>query len=71
MDYKILFKVLSNRLKIVSSSVISDSQSCGVSGRFSGSNIRTVQDIVNFCNSNQSGGAVISLDQEKAFDRVD
>ena len=39
-DYKILSKVLTNRLKTVLPSVISDSQSCGVPGRFSGSNIR-------------------------------
>ena len=70
-DYKILSKVLTNRLKTVLASVIFESQSCGVPGRFSGSNIRTIQDIVNFCNSNALGGAIISLDQEKAFDRVD
>ena len=64
-------KVLTNRLETVLSSIISDSQSCGVPGRFSGSNIRTIQDIVDYCNSNQLGGAIISLDQEKAFDRVD
>ena len=70
-DYKILSKVLTNRLKTVLSSVISNAQSCGVPGRFSGSNIRTVQDIVNYCNLNQLGSALISLDQEKAFDRMD
>ena len=52
-------------------SVISESQSCGVPGRFLGSNVRTIQDIVNQCNSNGSGVAIISLDQEKAFDPVD
>ena len=70
-DYKILSKVLTNRLKSVLASVISESQSCGVPGRFSGSNIRTLQDIVNYCNFHRSGGAIVSLDQEKAFDRVD
>ena len=70
-DYKILSKVLTNRLKSVLASVISESQSCGVPGRFSGSNIRTLQDIVNHCNLHQAGGALVSLDQEKAFDRVD
>ena len=70
-DYKILSKVLTNRLKTVLASVISESQSCGVPDRFSGSNIRTIKDIFNFCNSNALGGAIISLDQEKAFDRVD
>ena len=70
-DYKILSKVLTNRLKSVLASVISESQSCGVPGRFSGSKIRTLQDIVNHCNCHQTGGALVSLDQEKAFDRVD
>ena len=70
-DYKILSKVLTNRLKTVLSSVISDSQSFGVPGRFLGSNVRTIQDIVNFCNAHKTGGAIISLYQEKAFDRVD
>ena len=63
--------MLTNRLETVLSSVISDSQSCGVPGRFSGSNIRTIHHIVDYCNSNQLGGAIISLDQEKNFDRVD
>jgi hypothetical protein len=70
-DYKILFKVLTNRLKTVLSSVISESQACGVSGRFSGLNVRALQDLVNYCNNNNTGGAIISLDQEKAFDRID
>ena len=70
-DYKILSKVLTNQLKSVLASVISESQLCGVPGRFSGSNSRTLQDIVNYCNFHRSGGAIVSLDQEKAFDRVD
>ncbi len=70
-DYKILSKVLTNRIKPVLSSMVSECQSCGVPGRFSGLNVRTLQDIVNICNNNNIGGALISLDQEKAFDRVD
>ena len=70
-DYKILSKVLTNPLKSVLASVISGSQSCGVPGRFSGSNIRTLQDIVNHCNFHRSGGALVLLDQERAFDQVD
>ena len=70
-DYKILSKVLTNRLKTVIASVISESQSFGVPRRFSGLNVRTLQDVVNYCNKQNLGVAVLSLDQEKAFDRVD
>jgi hypothetical protein len=70
-DYKILAKVLTNRLKSVISSVVSPVQTCGVPGRFSGETVRLLQDIVNYSNRHDIGGALISLDQEKAFDRVD
>ena len=51
--------------------MISEWQTCVFPGRFSGSNIRTLQDIVNHFNFHQSGGAVVSFDEEKAFNRVD
>ncbi len=70
-DYKILAKVLTNRLKLVLSTVVSPCQTCGVPGRFSGEHVRLLQDIVNFSNTNNVGAAILSLDQEKAFDRVD
>ena len=70
-DYKILSKVLTNCLKSVLSSVVSPSQVCGVPGRFSGEHIRLLQDIINYSNSTDIGAALISLDQEKAFDRVE
>ncbi|CAB4041209.1 Hypothetical predicted protein, partial [Paramuricea clavata] len=67
-DYKILAKVLTNRLKSVISSVVSSSQTCGVPGRFSSESVRLLQDIINHSNGNDIGGALISLDQEKALD---
>ena len=70
-DYKILSNVLTNRLKTVIASVVSPVQSCGVPGRFSGENVRLLQDIINHANSANIGGALLSLDQEKPFDRVD
>lgn len=70
-DYKILAKVLTFRLRSVISSVISDVQSCGIPGRFSGENVRLFQDAIDYANSRNIGGALLSLDQEKAFDRVD
>ena len=70
-DYKILSKVLTNRLKSVINSVVSMDQLCGIPGRFSSENVRALQDAVSYLDASNLGGAVISLDQEKAFDRVD
>ncbi len=70
-DYNILSKVLTNHLKSVLPSVVSPLQVCGVPGQFSGEHIRLLQDIVNYSNSTDIGAAIISLDQEKAFDRVE
>jgi hypothetical protein len=70
-DYKILAKVLTNHLKSVIASVVSPSQIYGVPGCFSGESVRLLQDIINHSNGNDIGGALISLDQEKAFDHVE
>ena len=66
-DYKILAKVLTIHLKSVISSVVSPVQTCGIPGRFSGETVRLLQDIVNYSNGHDIGGALISLDQEKAL----
>ena len=70
-DYKIAAKALANRLLLVISSVVSPDQSCGIPGRFSGENIRLLQDVADFADRNGIGGAIVSLDQEKAFDCVE
>ena len=70
-DYKILAKVLANRLLKVIATVVSPDQTCSVPGRFIGTNIRFLRDLVYYANVKGIGGAVISLAQEKAFDRVD
>ena len=70
-DYKILAKVLTGRLAKVLHNVVSPCQTCGIPGRFSGEVVRVVQDCIDFANSSNLGGALLSLDQEKAFDRVD
>ena len=70
-DYKILSKVLTNRLSSVISTVIGPEQACGIPGRLSSENVRTLKDVVEHANRSNAGAALISLDQEKAFDRVD
>ncbi len=60
-DYKILTKVLTNRLKFVLASVVSPSQTCGVPGRFSGEHFCLLQHIVNFSNSTDVGAVWTGL----------
>ena len=71
VDYKVMAKALANRLLQVISHVVSPDQTCGVPGRFAGENVRVLKDITAFANANDWPVMVLSLDQEKAFDRVD
>ena len=71
VDYKIAAKVIANRLLSVIHLVVHPDQSCGVPGRRSSDNLRLLHDLLANANTNKIGGAVISLDQEKAFDRVE
>ena len=71
VDYKIASKAIANHLLQVLSSVISPDQSCGVKGRNPTLNNRMLQGIVSDLNNRGLGGTVLSVDQEKAFDRLD
>ena len=51
--------------------VVSPDQSCGVPGRYIGDSVAFLRDFVSFASSSGTPVAVLSLDQEKALDRVD
>ena len=69
-DYKICTKVLPNRLRGVIPLVLSEDQTCGVPDRSIFENLFLIRDTIEFVNHKQLSAAVMSLDQEKAFDRV-
>ncbi len=71
VDYKIATKAIANRLLSVLPLVIHPDQSCGVPGRNPNESSRLLKDIVCDTNQNGVGAAVISLDQEKVFDRTE
>ena len=71
VDYKIVAKALANRLLFVLPFVINTSQSCGVPGRNPSENCWLLKDLILDANTHSTGGAVLSLHQEKAFDRVE
>ena len=71
VDYKIITKILSTRLRVFLPSLIHQDQTCSVKGRSIQDNCHYLRDIMNSINEDNTQGLVLSLDQEKAFDRVD
>ncbi|MGH0177545.1 UNVERIFIED_CONTAM: hypothetical protein FKN15_075286, partial [Acipenser sinensis] len=70
-DYKIVAKAASLRLKSVLADVIHPDQSYTVPNRTIFDNIFLVRDLLHYCKGTGRSVAFLSLDQEKAFDRVD
>ena len=70
-DYKLCARALAGRLLKVLHFLINHDQTCGVPGRFIGENVPFSQDIVDYTSEFGTPAAILSLDQEKAFDRVD
>ena len=70
-DYKICARALAGRLLKVLHHVIAPDQTCGVRGRFIGENVALLRDVVSYANEADLPVAILALDQEKAFDRVD
>ncbi|CAB3986639.1 Transposon TX1 uncharacterized 149 kDa [Paramuricea clavata] len=70
-DYKTVAKAIANRLLGVIAKVTHSDQTCGVGSRNPLESVRLLKDVVFHANQNHKAAAVISLDQEKAFDRVE
>ena len=71
VDYKIASRAIAGRLLKVLSHVISPDHLGSVPGRFIGETVLLLQNIVEYASLNDIPAALISLDQEKAFDKVD
>ena len=71
VDYKIATRTISGRLLAVLSSIIGPDQTCGVPGRTISSNLFLIRDLLEYVEREDIPLALLSLDQEKAFDRVD
>jgi hypothetical protein len=72
--YKIISKVLANRLKAILSSIIFDSQSVFVPGRVITDNVVVVFETLNSLRTRRSGKKAymaLKLDMSKAYDRVE
>ena len=70
VDVKIITKMLALRLGKILPSVISKDQT-GIPGRNIAMNLHTLNDIIKYVNSKNVEAAILFLEQEKSFDRVD
>ena len=71
VGYKLASRAIAGRLLKVIHLLVAEDQTCGVPGRFIGENVALLRDVVSFASSSRTPVAILSLDQEKAFDRVD
>ena len=51
--------------------IIHEDQTGFMKGRYIGCNIRTVIDLIEYCDANNIPGSILLLDIEKAFDSVE
>ncbi|KAH9656150.1 reverse transcriptase domain-containing protein [Citrus sinensis] len=72
--YKIVAKMLSNRMKIVLGSVVSESQSAFIPGRAITDNILISSEIMHFLKRKRQGkvgATALKIDMSKAYDRIE
>ena len=70
LEYKIITMVLMNKLAIVAPTLVNKSQATFIEGRSILDQIDLVNRMVNLCEIIDQEGAIIALDQEKAYNRI-
>ena len=68
--YKLASASLATRMKSILDTLISDSQTGFVKGRYIGESIRLVYDIMNYTEVNKTDGLLMLIDFEKTFDSI-
>ena len=69
-DYKILTKTLANRLADAMPHLVDKIQVCSVKGRQIQHHTLLIRELITHCNSKKAKAYILSVDQEKAFDKV-
>ena len=69
-DYKVISKMLTLRLRKVMHKLVHKDQQCAVKGRKVQNHLHNIREIITYCKVKETPARIISLDQEKAFDRV-
>ena len=71
LNYKLASKIITDRLKQVMPSIVHSDQTCSVLGRSIFSNLQLICDTLDMINKTYETRILVTLDQMKAFDRVD
>ena len=70
-DNKIYTKILANKIQPTLDDIVHSEQAAAIKGKTIIENLQLNQDVMSCANANKIEAAMIALDQEKAFDRVD
>lgn len=70
IDYKLCVRTLAGHLLKVIHHVVHSDQTCGIPGRYIAENVSLLRDVVDVTSELNLPAAILSLDQEKAFDCV-
>ena len=71
VDYRILAFTLAQRMQKIMSNIISNDQCAYLKGRYMGTNIRLVSDIIDHYDRINEGGFLLMLDFKKEFDSIE
>ena len=71
LGYKILTKILTNRLKLIQTNIINNLQLSGILNESIVNNALNIENTIKNIEENENETIILSLDQEKAFDRVE
>ena len=69
--YKIVAKVIANRLRSVIHLLIDSDQTGSIAGRYIGANLRTIADVIHYCDADEREGILMALDFKNAFNTVE
>ena len=69
--YKMVAKVLASRMMSVMHNLVEEDQTGSIRGRFIGSNLRTISDVIYYCETDQLDGILMALDFKNAFNTVE
>ena len=69
-DYNFFAKLITLRLKKVLPSIIHETRSYAIENRKFHDNVHMMRDVISFANSTNCPSSILSLDQQKSFDRI-